>query len=74
MTSHPRRSMIKNWSSYLKSYRKKYSLTQKSLANRLQISFRLVENWEGDINTPPPFLRRALRDLQREIECQCKKK
>lgn len=67
MANHPRRSIIKNWPKFLKDFRAKHKLTQKELADRLQVSCRLVENWEGAINMPPPYLRKALDEL---IRCE----
>lgn len=63
MANHPRRSIIKNWPKYLKDYRAEHDLTQKALADYLQISVRLVENWEAGINKPAPFLKKALVNL-----------
>lgn len=67
MSNHPRRNIIKNWPKYLKEFRVKHDLTQKSLADGLQISCRLVENWEEAINKPPAYLRKALQVLEAEI-------
>ncbi len=62
--NHPNRG---NWSKRLKSFRKKHSLTQKMLADRLPTSLRNVENWEADIYKPPSYLKRALTDIEREL-------
>lgn len=67
MSNHPNRSKINNWPKYLKAFRKEYNLTQKRLADRLQISSRTVENWEMGINPPPPYLEKALRQLECEL-------
>lgn len=64
MANHPRRSIIKNWPEYLKQYRKTNKLTQKNLADKLQISIRTIENWEAGINKPAPYLKRALMDIE----------
>ena len=64
MANHPRRSIIKDCPKYLKDFRRKHKLSQKSLADKLQISVRVVENWEAGINKPAAFLKRALRDLE----------
>ena len=58
--NHPRRNKIKNWPEYLRKYRDVNGFTQASLADRLMISKRVVENWEGGINTPPPYLKITL--------------
>ncbi len=60
MTNHPRRTVVKNWPKYLKEYRSKNNLTQKQLADALQVSLRLIENWEEGINKPPAYLKKAL--------------
>lgn len=59
--NHPRRSIVKDWPKYLKSYRAKKNITQAELADSLMISKRAVENWEGGINTPPPYLKLILK-------------
>lgn len=64
MANHPRRSIIKNWPKYLKEYRARNHLTQSALADALQVSRRLVENWESGINKPPAYLKKALEQLE----------
>lgn len=64
MSNHPRRSIVKNWPKYLKAFRVKHKLTQRQLADKLQISCRVVENWEGGQNTPAAILKLALKYLE----------
>lgn len=59
--SHPRRSIVKDWPKYLRNYREANKITQAQLADKLMISKRAVENWEGGINTPPPYLKLILK-------------
>ena len=67
MANHPRRSIIKDWPEYLKAFRKKYHLTQKQLADKLQVSCRVVENWEAGQNKPAAYLKKALKELSCEL-------
>lgn len=66
MKNHPNRSKIKNWPKHLKDFRAKHDLTQKQLANALQISLRNIENWEGGVSLPPAYLKKALNDIARK--------
>jgi len=68
--NHPRRSIIKDWPRYLKEYRTRHHLTQKALADKLQVSVRVVENWELGRNKPAAYLKKALT----ELETKCEKK
>lgn len=63
MKNHPNRNKIKNWPKYLKAYRASNNLTQKQLADKLQISLRNVENWESGISKPPAYLKKALKNI-----------
>lgn len=63
MANHPRRSLIRNWPKYLKQFRHAHNLTQRQLADKLQVSCRTVENWEAGINKPAPYLKKALMEL-----------
>lgn len=63
MTNHPNRNKVKNWPEYLKSFRKKHELTQKKLADLLQISQRNIENWEMGISKPHAYLKKAMESL-----------
>lgn len=67
MSNHPRRSMVKDWPKYLKEYRVKYRLTQKKLADILQVSCRNVENWEEGIYNPPAYLKKALDECAKSL-------
>lgn len=49
----------------MKKYRATHHLTQKQLADKLQVSLRLVENWEEGINKPAAFLKRALDNIEK---------
>lgn len=67
MGNHPNRQKVKDWARYLKEYRARLNLTQASLADRLAVSKRLIENWEAGENTPPAYLKNALRDIEKVI-------
>lgn len=67
MKNHPNRSKIRNWPKHLKEFRSEHGLTQKQLANCLQTSSRNVENWEGGFTIPPAYLKKALKDIEREL-------
>jgi DNA-binding transcriptional regulator YiaG len=56
-----------NWRAKLRAFRKKHKLTQKQLSGLLPAGLRTVEDWEREKRTPPPILKRALRDLEREL-------
>jgi DNA-binding transcriptional regulator YiaG len=66
MKNHPNRNKIKDWPKHLKAFRAKHKLTQKQLANALQISLRNIENWEADFSKPPAYLRKALDQIARK--------
>lgn len=59
MGNHPRRNIVHDWPEFLKKFRANHNLTQKNLADRLQISYRTLENWEAGINIPAPYLKRG---------------
>lgn len=63
--AHPNRNKVRDWPKHLREFRARHGLTQKKLADLLQVSARNVENWESGINTPPPYLRGALKDIER---------
>jgi transcriptional regulator with XRE-family HTH domain len=65
--SHPNRSKIMNWPEFLREFRASHNLSQKKLADLLQISARNIENWEAGFNIPPPYLRKALNDISKKI-------
>ena len=64
--SHPNRNKVTDWPGFLREFRLRHNLTQKALADKLQISLRNVENWESGFNKPPSYLKRALKDLENE--------
>jgi transcriptional regulator with XRE-family HTH domain len=64
MGNHPNRNKVTDWPEFLKGFRASHSLTQKDLADKLQISARNVENWESGFSKPPAYLKRALLDLE----------
>jgi DNA-binding transcriptional regulator YiaG len=47
----------------IKAYRKKCTVTQAGLAERLGVSRRTVEEWEAGRNPPPLMLTFALQGL-----------
>lgn len=53
-------------------WRKNQNLTQQQMADLLGVSVRAIQSWETPMNQtahrdPPPYLHRALRDLEREL-------
>lgn len=48
-------------------FRENQRLTQATLAELLGTSVRTVQSWEAGARTPPVYLARALRDLEREL-------
>jgi len=57
-----------DWKTILRAFRKKHSLTQAKLAALLPtVSKRNVQDWEQRRHNPPQYLKRALRDLAREL-------
>lgn len=54
----------------LKQWRKTRGLLQSDLAALLPVNLNTVQNWESvaRASPPPPFLWRALRDLDRELK------
>lgn len=51
----------------LKDWREAHGLTIAGVAERLPCGERTWAHWEGGTRTPPDFLPRALRDLEREL-------
>lgn len=51
----------------LKAWRESLGLTIPAVAELLPCGFRTWGHWEGGTRTPPAFLPRALRDLEREL-------
>ena len=68
MTNHPNRSKIRNWPEYVKRFRERHGLSQVQLAGKLPVDETTVQRWEAGERNPAPYLKRALRDLARELE------
>ena len=51
----------------LREWRDRMRLSQAEAATRLGISQRAWQMWEAGERTPPPYLFRALRDVEREL-------
>jgi DNA-binding transcriptional regulator YiaG len=63
-----------HWPRIIRQFRKRHKLTQKQLASLLPTtSKRNVQDWEQGCHKPPAFLKRALRDLARQLEQTAKK-
>lgn len=62
--SHPNRSKVKDWPEFLREFRQRNDLTQKQLADLLQIAASYIENWEAGKDTPPPYLKKALQLIE----------
>ena len=46
----------------IKEARLNAGLTQKAMADLLEIPKRTIENWEGDINQPPAYVEKLIID------------
>jgi DNA-binding transcriptional regulator YiaG len=58
-----------HWPRIIRQFRKRHKLTQERLASLLPTtSKRNVQDWEQGRHKPPHYLKRALRDLARELE------
>jgi DNA-binding transcriptional regulator YiaG len=68
MINRQNRGKVRDWPQYIKRFKHKHSLTQKQLADMLPAGLRTVEDWERGERTPPHLLKRALRDLERQLE------
>lgn len=68
MTNHPNRQKVRDWPKFLKEFRARHGFTQKSLADKLMISYRVLENWEQGNSTPPPYLSSALKSVEQLIK------
>ena len=51
----------------LVAWRESYGLSQAKAAKLLPVATRTWERWEYGQRSPPPFLFRALRDIEREL-------
>lgn len=49
----------------IKEFRKANNLTQKELAERLQVPFRTYQNWELGYNTPTKLAQKSVLDYIR---------
>ena len=67
MANHPNRSRVSDWPAYLKRFRDRHNLTQQQLADKLPTSLRRIEAFEQGESVPPQYLKRALRDLERQL-------
>jgi DNA-binding transcriptional regulator YiaG len=52
---------------HIKRFRDRHGVTQQQLADKLPMSLRRVEVFEQGDPVPPRYLKRALRDLERQI-------
>ena len=68
MTNHPNRGKVQDWPQYIKRFKERHALTQKQLADLLPAGLRTVEDWERGERKPPDLLKRALRDLEHQLE------
>ena len=60
---HPNRNKVRDWPEFLASFRASHDLSQKQLADKLQISARTVQDWEYGRGQPAPYLRLELQQL-----------
>lgn len=51
----------------LRAWRKERHITQTELAESLQVHSRTIAAWEATRQAIPPYLERALRDIEREM-------
>ena len=65
--NHPNRSKVKDWPAHIKAFRERHGLTQRQLAEKLPAAITSVEDWERGKYKPSAYLKRALRDLAREL-------
>ena len=67
MSNHPNRSKVSDWPDYVKKFRERHTLSQFQLASKLRVDETTVQRWEAGERNPAPYLKRALRDLAREL-------
>lgn len=63
---------MEDWS--LKQTRKRLGLSQAQLARLLEVATQTISHWETDHQSPPPFLYRAMRDIELELKLKLKLK
>lgn len=63
MGNHPNRNKVKDWPAYLIKIRTQNNLTQKELADYLQIPLSKFVCYENGLLTPEPYLKKALSGL-----------
>lgn len=51
----------------IKAWRERFGLSQAKAAELLPTQLRTWQRWEAGDTEPPPYLLRALRDLEREL-------
>ena len=54
----------------IKEFRARLGLSRAELARRLPVAYRTLEDWEAGKASPPDYLERALRDLERELSAE----
>lgn len=64
---HPNRNKVRYWPEFLASFRESHNLSQKQLADKLQISARTVQDWEYGRGQPAPYLRLALQRIEQDL-------
>ena len=67
LSNHPNRGKVQDWRAYIKWFRVQYDLSQVQLALKLSVEETTVQRWESGDSRPAPYLKRALRDLAREL-------
>lgn len=67
IVNHPNRGQVRDWPAYIKLFRVRHDLSQIKLAEHLRVDETTVQRWESGESTPKPYLKRALRDLSREL-------
>jgi transcriptional regulator with XRE-family HTH domain len=56
---------MQDFAERLKAARKEAELTQQSMADRMLIPFRTIQQWEGGQRTPPSYVQRfVLNELE----------
>ena len=56
------------WPRLVRALRRRQGLSQQALADRLGVDQTAVSRWERGLDSPRPFLRRRLLDLQRQSD------